>query len=183
MGLDHGSAGHQFPLTRPEEGKDQTGKLLLHPGRHVHKRSHVPDPGESQSVYDEGLPAKSQGARTPGCENVVHSVYPRAPVVLLKIALTDENTQNLQFVRSPVQYHRGIGTTGPRPQPQAFGLQAIQLGTGSRFELCERLKNRPDGLVRRQDQRRVVGVLRNGRQRRETRKRKARDARIATNVP
>ena len=77
---------------------------------------------------------------------------------------------------------QGVGTTGPCPQPQALGLRAIQLGTGSRFELCERLKNCPDGLVRCQDQRRVVGVSGNGRQWRETWEQKARDVRITTNV-
>ena len=32
VGLDHSRTGHQFPPTRPEKGKDQTGKLLLHLG-------------------------------------------------------------------------------------------------------------------------------------------------------
>ena len=86
-------------LPDQKKGKDKTGKLLLHPGRHVHERSHVPDPGESQSINEEGLAAKSEGARTPRRENMVHGVYPGAPVVLLKIAMTDENTQNLQFGR------------------------------------------------------------------------------------
>ena len=83
MGLDHGRTGHQFPLTGPEKGKDQTVKLLHHPGRHLHERSHVPDPGESQSIDDESLAAKSQGARTPRRENMVNSVYLGVPIVLL----------------------------------------------------------------------------------------------------
>ena len=82
VGLDHVRVGHQFPLTGPEKGKDQTGMLFLHPGRHVHEISHVPDPGESQSFDDEGLTAKSQGARAPRRENMVHGVYPGAPIVL-----------------------------------------------------------------------------------------------------
>lgn len=64
--LSQDLASYKIALARPKETKKELVKLSTDPGRHVDKRSHIPNMVKRQGICNQGLPRKRERSGTPG---------------------------------------------------------------------------------------------------------------------
>ena len=94
-------------------------------------RGHIPHPREGKSIYNQGFATKRQRTRMPRFENMIHRFNTGTPVINIQIPSTNENTQNLNFTRRPLEGDWRVGATTPSPQPKALGFSLVLAGRTS----------------------------------------------------